>query len=94
MNDIHQPGPRPSIYVAIRVIGCRVHYLQVNGGWKPSIDHWTQSWVSPEREAAYQTARRTGGLLVRLSEEEWGEALDEARASYEAEQAREQEVAP
>jgi hypothetical protein len=50
--------------------------------------------VSPEREAAYQTARRTGGLLVRLSEEEWGEALDEARASYEAEQAREQEVAP
>ena len=72
------PGPRPSVYVILKVIGCRIHYAAVNGGWTSYVNHWTRSWVSTEREEAYQSAKAAGGLLVRWTQAEWAALLDSA----------------
>lgn len=75
MNDTPR-GPRPSIYTVLKVLGCRIHHLNVSGGWTPAIDSWTQSWLSSEREVAYTAAKRAGGLLVKWTEQEWAAHLD------------------
>lgn len=73
-----RPGPRPALYIIIRVIGCRIHHLAITGGWASYIDPYTRHWPSEERELAYQFAQRAGGLLVRMTEAEWAAALDAA----------------
>lgn len=87
------PGPQPSVYVVLRVIGCRQHWLAVTGGWAPAITQWTQNWLSSDREVAYQAARCAGGLLVRMSREEWAAHLDAAAAeAYADKPAPEEEL--
>lgn len=71
-------GPAACVYVVLKVIGCRLHYLAVSGGWTSRIDHWTVSWTSSEREVAYQRAKSAGGLLVRWTQAEWATLLDAA----------------
>jgi hypothetical protein len=78
-NEHHTaPGPRPSVYTVLKIIGCRQHWLAVSGGWTANVNHWTQSWVSSEREVAYQAAKRAGGLLVRWTQAEWAALLEGA----------------
>lgn len=87
-----RPGPPPSVYVVLRVIGCRPHWLAVTGGWAPVITTWTQSWMTNEREIAYQAARCSGGLLVRLSQDEWADYLNRAASQGTANEEPNQEV--
>ena len=77
-------APGGCVYVVMKVIGCRCHYLAVNGGWSSQIDTWVEHWVSSERETAYQRAQRAGGLLIKFTREEWSAALDDAAKEWHA----------
>ena len=73
-------GPPPCVYCIIRVIGCRIHWRTVADGWNPDLTCWTVHWMSKEREAAYQQAQETHGLLIKYTIREWNEAMDAWRA--------------
>jgi hypothetical protein len=79
----NRPGPPPSVYIILRIIGCRIHYRSAADGWTPRLSVYSLHFLSAERELAYSTAQACHGLLVKMTLDEWNAAMDAWRKEEE-----------